>query len=433
MAQGPINYQIGFGNEFETEAEPGALPSGQNSPQRPALGLVSELVSGTTFAAPRALNRRTYMFRIRPSVVHGAFEQVDAGRIVSAPFSAAPNPNQMRWRAFDCPADPTTFVEGLFTLCGNGDVKAQAGIAIHAYTCNRSMQSQAFSNADGEMLIVPQLGGLRLVTELGILECISGEFAVIPRGIKFRVELRDEEARGYVCENYGLPFRLPELGLIGSVGLANAYDFRIPTAAYEDIEASTEWLHKFGGNLWRSALAHSPFDVVAWRGNNVPYKYDMRRFMAMGTVAVDHPDPSIYCALTSPSDPVGGGNADLMILPERWLVAEHTFRPPGFHRNSVAEFLSIVSGKHDGKSASFAPGGASLHNNWAPHGPDAATVERGRTAELAPQKLQDTLVFMIESRYPLQLTAAALDAPERQLDYTDGWKGFIKRFSKSLA
>jgi homogentisate 1,2-dioxygenase len=431
MAEASLRYQLGFGNDFETEAEPGALPIGQNSPQNLAYGLVSELISGTAFAAPRALNRRTYLFRIRPSVVHGAFEQIDAGRMMSAPFSTAPNPNQLRWRAFECSVEPTNFIQGLLTLCGNGDVKAQRGIAIHSYACNRSMKNQAFSNADGEMLLVPQLGGLRLVTELGILECIPGDFAVIPRGIKFRVELLDTEARGYACENYGLPFRLPELGLIGSVGLANAYDFLIPTAAYEDVETPTEWLHKFGGNLWRSQLHHSPFDVVAWRGNNAPYQYDMRRFMAMGTVTVDHPDPSIYCALTSPSDRVAGGNADLMVLPERWLVAEHTFRPPGFHRNSVAEFLSIVGGKHDGKSTSFAPGGASLHNNWAPHGPDMATVDRGRSADLAPQKLHDSLVFMIESRYPLQVTSAALAAPERQIDYTDGWKGYNKRFSKS--
>jgi homogentisate 1,2-dioxygenase len=425
-----IRYQLGFGNDFETEAEAGALPIGQNSPQVLRYGLVSELVSGTTFSAPRALNRRTYLFRIRPSVAHGVFELIEHKRLLSAPFASAANPNQLRWRAFQISNEPTDFIQGLLTLCGTGSAHGQVGLAIHAYTCNRSMEGQAFSNADGEMLFLPQLGALRLITEMGILECAPGELAVIPRGIKFRVELLEGNARGYVCENYGLPFRLPELGLIGSAGLANAYDFRVPVAAYEDLDVPTDWVHKFGGNLWRAQLGHSPFDVVAWRGNNTPYKFDMRRFVAMGTVTVDHPDPSIYCALTSPSDPVAGGNADLMILPQRWLVAEHTFRPPGFHRNSVAEFLSIITGKHDAKSDAFGPGGASLHNNWAPHGPDMATVERGRHANLAPQKLEDTVVFMIESRYPLHVTEAGFAAPERQVDYTDSWKGFVKQFKK---
>lgn len=429
----PIEYQLGLGNEFETEAESGALPSGQNSPQSLKYGLVSELISGTAFAAPRALNRRSYLFRIHPSVVHGAFELAPHQYLESAPFKLPPNPNQLRWGPFRVGDRPADFLEGLLTLCGNGDVALQCGLAIHVYRCNRSMQGRAFSNADGEMLLIPHLGSLRLVTELGILDCSPGEFAVIPRGIKLRVELTTPEATGYVCENYGLPFRLPELGVIGSMGLANAHDFRIPVAAYEDLQQPTELLHKFGGQIWRAQLDHSPFDVVAWRGNNAPYKFDMRRFVAMGTVSVDHPDPSIYCALTSPSDGVAGGNADLMVLPERWVVAEHTFRPPGFHRNSVAEFLSIVYGKHDSKSSSFGPGGASLHNNWSPHGPDISTLDRGRTATLEPQKIENSLVFMIESRFPLRVTASGLDAPERQANYTDCWKGFQKQFGKSAA
>ena len=426
-------YQLGFGNDFESEAEPGALPIGQNSPQSLRYGLVSELISGTTFSAPRALNRRSYLFRIRPSVVHGLFEPREPGNFASAPFDGVPDPNQMRWRARPLPTQPTDFLQGLTTICGNGDVKSQKGMAIHSFVCNRSMLDQAFSNADGEMLFVMQHGSVCFVTELGILDAAVGEIVAIPRGVKFRVEIPTGSARGFVCENYGAPFRLPELGLIGSMGLANAYDFLVPVAAYEDIERPVLWIHKYGGNLWRSELDHSPFDIVAWRGNNVPYKYDMRRFVAMGSATVDHPDPSIYCALTSPSDSVAGGNADFMILPERWLVAEHTFRPPGFHRNSVAEFLSIVLGKHDSKSANFEPGGASLHNNWAPHGPDMSTLERGRTAPLAPQKLEASLVFMIETRYPLQVTAAALDSPERERDYARSWNGFKKRFTKSGA
>jgi homogentisate 1,2-dioxygenase len=430
MTAEPRAYQLGFGNEFETEVEPGALPAGQNSPQSLKYGLVSELISGTTFSAPRALNRRSYLFRIHPSVSHGTLERMEVGAFVSAPFDAAPDPNQMRWRAQPFPTRSTDFLQGLTTVCGNGDVKSQTGVALHSFACNQSMVDQAFSNADGEMLCIIQHGEVRFVTELGVLDCRSGEFAVIPRGIKWRAELPSGPTRGFVCENYGAPFRLPELGLIGSTGLANAYDFLVPVAAYEDIERPVLWIHKYGGNFWRSELNHSPFDVVAWRGNNVPYKYDMRRFVAMGTATVDHPDPSIYCALTSPSDHVAGGNADLMILPERWLVAEHSFRPPGFHRNSVAEFMSIIQGKHDAKGSNFEPGGASLHNNWAPHGPDMSTLDRGRSQSLAPQKLEATLVFMIETRYPLQVTSTALASPCREQDYTRGWSGFKKQFRK---
>ena len=371
------------------------------------------------------------MFRIRPSVLHGRFELSVWPNIISAPFSCPPNPNQMRWDPFEFNKEETDFLGGLRTICGNGSVALQMGLAIHSYTCSRSMERRAFSNGDGEFLLILQTGGLRLVTELGILDCAPGEFAVIPRGVKFRVDLLDAQARGFVCENYGLPFRLPELGLIGSTGLANSYDFRLPVASFEDDETPVELIHKFGGNIWSAKLDHSPFDVVAWRGNHTPYKFDMSRFVAMGTATVDHPDPSIYCALSSPSDSVAGANADFMVLPARWLVAEHSFRPPGFHRNSVAEFLGIILGKHDSKDGGFSPGGASLHNNWSPHGPDVTTYEKARVASLAPQKLDDTMVFMIESRYPLQVTPAAFEAPERQRDYQDCWKGFVKRFSGS--
>lgn len=426
-------YQLGFGQDFESEAEPGSLPVGQNSPQIPPHGLVSELVSGTTFSAPRALNRRSYMFRIHPSVVHGRFELWDGASIASAPFAVPPTPNQIRWRPLPIPAARRDFVEGLVTLCGNGAVNMQTGVAIHSYTCNASMERRVFANADGELLIVPQVGQLRIVTEMGILTCAPGEFSIVPKGMKFRVELLGAEARGYVCENYGLPFRLPELGLIGSMGLANSYDFLVPVAAYEDDEGPTELIHKFGGQLWRAELGHSPFDVVAWRGNYAPCKFDMRRFVAMGTATVDHPDPSIFCALTSPSDSVAGGNADFMVLPARWLVAEHSFRPPGFHRNSVAEFLSIVEGKHDSKDSSFQPGGASLHNNWAAHGPDMTTFERARVADLVPQKIEGSIVFMIESRFPLQVTPEAMAVPELQENYADCWQGFQRRFTPPTA
>lgn len=424
-----LRYLTGFGNELSSEAIAGALPVGQSGPQRPAHGLVHELVSGTTFTAPRATNRRTHLYRIRPSTTQPELTPSPGmERYQTAPFPLPPNPNQMRWQPFAMPDAPADFLEGLTTMCGNGSAVEQAGMAMHAYFANRSMTGRAFSNADGEMLLVPQDGMIRIVTELGILDVQPGELAIVPRGIKFRVDLLEGEARGFVCENYGLPFQLPDLGLIGSTGQANAWDFEIPMAAYEDDDSETEIIHKFAGNLWSTVLDHSPFDVVAWRGNYTPCKYDMHRFAILGAVAFDHAEPSIFCALSSPSNHVAGPNADFMILPPRWMVTEHTFRPPGFHRNSVSEFLALIKGRHDGKAATFRPGSSSLHNSWSPHGPDTASYEAGRVGSQEPIFLGDSLVIMIESRYPMSVTQQAIDAPEREKDYIDCWGGFRKRF-----
>jgi homogentisate 1,2-dioxygenase len=423
-----LTYQIGFGNELASEAEPGALPHGRNSPQRPALGLVSELISGTTFTAPRSLNRRTYVFRAMPSVVHGRYRPVETKTFATPPFSQ-PNPNQMRWDPFKMPAGEQDFLDGILTICGNGSPAAQSGTALHIYRVTVPMTDRFFLDADGELLILPDTGTLLVSTELGRLRVGPGELALIPRGVKFRVELPDGPSRGFVCENYGLPFRLPELGLIGSNGLANAVDFHVPDAWYEIEDKPCTLVQKFCGAFWEASLGHSPLDVVAWRGNHVPAKFNMFDFVALGTATVDHPDPSIFCALSSPSDPVLGGNADFMVLPPRWAVAEDTFRPPGFHRNCVAEYLGIITGIHEGKAAAeFRPGGASLHNNWAAHGPDVETFELARSVELPPRKIEDSLVFMIESRHPLQVTDAALSAPEFQRDYQDHWQGFVRRF-----
>ena len=428
-----LQYQLGFGNEFAVEALPGALPIGQSSPQLPSYGLVHEIVSATTFTAPRNLNRRTHLYRIRPSSAQPAMEQTNIELFLSAPFARAPSPNQLRWDPFDFPEGERDFLASLVTVCGNGSAAGQQGMAIHTYLANRSMVDSAFSNADGEMLIVPEVGDLRIVTEFGVLQAIPGEFALIPRGCKFRVELLGDQARGFVCENYGVPFRLPDLGLIGSTGQANAWDFQIPVAAYEDRDVATQLIHKFAGYFWTVTLDHSPFDVVAWRGNYAPCKYDMNRFVILGTLSFDHAEPSIFCALTSPSDGVAGPNAEFMILPPRWIVSEHTFRPPGFHRNSVAEFLALITGRHEGKTGEFRPGGASLHNNWAPHGPDTSSFEAGRSSSLAPQWLGGSLAFMIESRFPFSVTDAAMNRAARQTGYIDCWSGFKKRFNPRSA
>lgn len=423
-----LEYQLGFANEFASEAMAGTLPEGQNSPQKVAHGLVSELVSGTAFVAPRALNRRSYLFRIRPSTISEAFERIDNRDFLTPPLPIEPYPGALRWGPAAYPDTATDFIDGMMTIGGNGSPKSQVGMAIHLYRANRSMERRAFSNADGEMLILPQEGALRIITEMGVIVAGPGELVLVPKGMKIRVELLDGAARGFMCENYGLPFVLPELGLIGSHGLANAIDFKAPVAAFEEDDAPVTLVHKLAGNLWATELGHSPFDVVAWRGNWAPVKYDMWRFAAMGTVGTDHPDPSIYCALTSPSSEVAGGNVDFMILPPRWMVAENTFRPPGYHRNSVAEVLGLIEGSSESRASAFPPGSLSLHNHWTAHGPDVRTFEAARNAPLLPQKIEDTLIFMFESRYPLEIAPAAMSADFRLADTAQAWAGFQKRF-----
>ena len=425
-----LKYQTGFGNNFSSEALPGALPLGRNSPQKAPYGLYAELLSGSAFTAPRAENRRTWVYRIRPSAMHKPFVRIDNRLLRGAPFDEmAPPPTQLRWNPLPIPVVPTDFVEGMVTMAGNGDAATQTGMAAHIYAANRSMTERAFCNADGEMLIVPQQGRLRLVTELGVLETAPGEIALIPRGIRFRADLPDGPSRGYICENFGAAFRLPELGPIGSNGLANTRDFLTPVAAYEDRDTPHELITKFSGNLWSATMAHSPIDVVAWHGNLTPCKYDLANFMVIGSTSFDHPDPSIYTVLTSPSDTAGTANADFVIFPPRWLVGENTFRPPWYHRNVMSEFMGLIHGVYDAKAEGFVPGGASLHNAWVAHGPDAETFERASNARLEPHKVKDTMAFMFETRYALRPTRRAIEATELQQNYFECWQGLQKHFN----
>lgn len=423
-----LQYQSGFGNEFATEALPGALPAGQNSPQKVAYGLYAEQLSGTAFTAPRNANRRSWLYRIRPSVLHKPFKQISNTLLRSAPFNELPpTPNQLRWDPLPIPAEPTDFVDGLISIAGND------GIGIHVYAANSSMQDRFFYNADGELLIVPQLGRLRFHTEFGVMEIAPGEIGVVPRGVRFRVELLDGQARGYVCENYGALFRLPDLGPIGANGLANPRDFLTPAASYEDREGDFRLTAKFGGNMWEAEIGHSPLDVVAWHGNYAPYKYDLARFNTINTVSFDHPDPSIFTVLTSPPSfldaTVGTANCDFVIFPSRWVVAEHTFRPPYFHRNVMNEYMGLIFGVYDAKETGFVPGGGSLHNCMSGHGPDADTFEKASHAELAPQRYENTLAFMFESRAVLCPTKFAMETVALQRDYFDCWQGLKKQFN----
>jgi homogentisate 1,2-dioxygenase len=429
MSEKQLQYQSGFGNEFATEAVAGALPQGQNAPQKSALGLYTEQFSGTPFTAPRAVNRRTWTYRIRPSVTHKPYEEADAKMIRSGPFTEVPTPpNQLRWNPVPIPEAETDFVDGIITLGGNGDPAFQTGVAIHLYAANASMHDRFFYNADGELLIVPQQGTLALHTELGILSVAPGEIAVIPRGVKFRVVINEKAARGYICENYGLPFRLPDLGPIGANGLANSRDFLTPVAAYEDREDAFHVVSKFLGKLWVAEIDHSPLDVVAWHGNYAPYKYDLKNFNCINSVSFDHPDPSIYTVLTAPTVTPGTANVDFAIFPPRWMVAEHTFRPPWFHRNMMNEFMGLVFGQYDAKAEGFVPGGASLHNCMSGHGPDAETWERASNAELKPQYLDNTLAFMFETQLAVRPTKFALETKILQHEYYECWQGLNKHF-----
>jgi homogentisate 1,2-dioxygenase len=416
----------GFGNEHATEAVKGALPVGRNSPQKAPFGLYAEQLSGTAFTAPRSDNRRSWLYRLRPSAGHGKYQPAPQGLVRSGPFEEVPaSPNRLRWGASPIPKEPADFVDGLFTLGGNGAPAIGAGASIHLYAANRSMVDRVFFDADGELLFVPQEGPLSLVTEMGVLDVAPGEMAVVPRGVRFRVEVQGG-VRGYLCENYGAPFRLPELGPIGSNGLANPRDFLSPEAAYEDIERPTRITQKFQGRLWETTLDHSPLDVVAWHGNLAPYKYDLARFNTIGTVSFDHPDPSIFTVLTSPSETPGTANCDFVIFPARWMVAEQTFRPPWFHRNVMSEVMGLVHGVYDAKADGFVPGGASLHNCMSAHGPDRETYDRAVSADLAPHKIEGTLAFMFETRWVISPTRAAMESPVLQKDYDACWSNFEK-------
>lgn len=422
-------YQSGFANEFATEAIAGTLPVGRNSPQRVAHGLYAEQLSGTAFTAPRGANRRSWLYRIRPAAMHGAFEPFVQPRLHSDFGEGPVTPDQLRWNPLPSPGEPTDFVEGLFTMAGNGAPAAQSGVGIHVYAANRDMRGRYFYDADGELLIVPQQGRLRIATELGVLEVEPQQVAVIPRGVRFAVTLPDGSARGYVCENFGALLRLPDLGPIGSNGLANPRDFETPQAAFEDVEGAFELVAKFQGHLWRAAIGHSPLDVVGWHGNYAPYRYDLRRFNTIGSISFDHPDPAIFLVLHSPSDTPGTSNMDFVIFPPRWLVAQDTFRPPWFHRNVASEFMGLVHGAYDAKAEGFVPGGCSLHNSFTGHGPDAATFEKASAADLSkPDVVADTMAFMFETRAVIRPTTQALAAAHRQRDYQACWSGLRKHF-----
>jgi homogentisate 1,2-dioxygenase len=424
MQANALRYMTGFGGHFETEAVEGALPKGRNSPQRPAFGLYAEQMSGSAFTMARGENRRTWLYRMRPTADHRPFSPYEGAPLFAAAPGQAPlAPNRLRWDAPSDLPDDADFVDGLVTMLHAGRPEELEGCSVHLYRATRSMD-RVLVDADGELLIIPQQGWLELRTELGRLEIGPGDVALVPRGLKFRVTLLEGEARGYVAENFGLPFRLPDLGPIGSNGLANPRDFEVPVAAFEDADGPVEVVQKYLGHLWTTTLDHSPLDVVAWHGNYAPWRYDLSRFNTIGTVSFDHPDPSIFTVLTSPSNVHGRANADFVIFPPRWMVAEDTFRPPWFHRNVMSEAMGLIHGEYDAKAEGFGPGGLSLHNLMSGHGPDVESWRKASDAPLSPRKIENTLAFMVETCWPYRPTEFALD--RAQPDYDMAWTGFPK-------
>jgi len=427
-----LRYLTGFGNEFESEALPGALPQGQNSPQRCPYGLYAEQLSGSAFTAPRGANRRAWLYRIRPSVLHARrFSKTDQPLWRTPPDGVEPSLGQFRWGPVSAPQTGVSFVEGVRTMTTAGSCDLRLGMAAHLFFVTRSMTDDYFCNADGEMLLVPQQGGLELFTEFGRIAVAPGDICIIPHGVTFKATLADGPVRGFVCENYAAPLTLPARGAIGANCLANARDFKTPVASFEDLERPCSLTMKWDGRFFVTEIGHSPLDVVAWHGNYAPYKYSLRDFCPVGALLYDHPDPSIFSVLTSPSEEPGVGNVDFAVFSERWLVAEHTFRPPWHHRNVMSEFMGLIEGQYDAKPEGFAPGGMSLHNTMSPHGPDANAFARASTRELVPEKLSNTLAFMFESRLPQHLTAYAADLPTLEKDYADCWSDLPKLFDGS--
>ena len=429
-----IKYQSGFGNHFETEAEANALPKGQNSPQKSPLGLYAEQLSGTSFLSQRHENLRSWLYRIQPSVKHSSFKPISSALLKSAPFNEVSTPpDQMRWNPIEIPSKQSVdFIESLTTICGNGTESSVRGSAVHLYSANKDMKDRFFYNADGELLIVPEKGALLVNTEFGALEVNPLEIAVIPRGIKFQVSMPEKVARGYVLENYGPPLRLPYLGPIGSNGLANPRDFLAPVASYSDSKGSYFLVTKFQGNLFEARLESNPLDVVAWHGNYYPYKYDLRNFVVINTVSTDHPDPSIFTVLTSPSELDGISNIDFVIFPPRWMVAENTFRPPYYHRNFMSEYMGLIEGVYDAKEEGFVPGGGSLHNCMSAHGPDSDTFDKASNVALEPTKIENTMAFMFESSLVYKTTEFGLNSDIRQKGYQDCWQDLKSNFELSV-
>lgn len=431
LGRGPQEGLRGFGNVHESEALPGALPLRQNSPQRVRYGLYAEQINGTGFVAARHTNHRSWLYRVRPSAQHGRFEPLAHPHFPGALVPEGAEPNLIGHRPLPLPEAPTDFVDGLATYGGAGAPQLRRGFAVHLYAANRSMESRTLYNSDGDLLIVPEHGGIDLRTELGTLTVEPGKIVIVPRGIKFSVLLRDGTARGYVAEVYGRHFELPERGPVGANGLTEARHFLAPSAAYEDrLQPGFRVTNRFSGKLFEATQDYSPYDVVAWHGNYSPYVYDLMDFGPVSNVRFDHPDPSIYTVLSAAMDELGAHTLDFVFFPPRWDSTEHTFRPPFFHRNATTEFNGII--RNPARPDSMFPAGLSfLTPAMTAHGVLAGAVQQAflrKTPEPPVRTTERSMWFQFETALPFTLTRWALDAPHRIADWHERWGTYRTHF-----
>ncbi|EER04290.1 Homogentisate 1,2-dioxygenase, putative [Perkinsus marinus ATCC 50983] len=312
------------------------------------------------------------------------------------------------------------WVDSLFTIAYHKG----ASCGVYDFGKDMSESSRVFIHHDADVMFLPRENVLKIRTELGVLRGGPREMILIPKGIKFTVDKANSgRAKGYFLENYGAPFKIPDLGPIGiTSGLAHPRHFRAPTASTVENRGASELISKFSGRMYLSKLNKTPYDVVGWYGNYYPTVYDLGLFMAINTVTYDHPDPSIGVVLQSPSLSYAPGtaNIDFVIFPPRWLTAENTFRPPWFHRNVMSEFMGLLYGGYDAKQG-FKPGCSSIHNQLSPHGPDLATTTSSSN-DGKPERYHGTLAFMWESDRIWIPTKQALEVLKDDT-YVDCWKG----------
>ncbi|KAF8579366.1 homogentisate 1,2-dioxygenase [Ramaria rubella] len=434
----PYVYQTGFGNRFASDAIPGTLPLGQNNPQRCKYGLYAEQVTGTAFVAPRCENQNAWLYRIRPAVAHDGFTALARNPDLESNFLPA-NPrislsaSQLSWQPIGIPSVETDFIDGLKTVAGCGDSSLREGLAVHLYAANVSMGKKAFVNTDGDFLIVPSQGRLDIQTEFGKLMVRPGEIVVIQRGIRFKVSLPNGPSHGYIQEVFGAHYELPELGPLGANGLANARDFEYPVASFDIDQTPWDIVYKVSGSLHLCKQRHTPFDVVAWHGNYVPYKYALEKLITVGSLTRDHIDPSIFCVLTARSKTAGTPLADFLAYGPRWDVAYNTFRPSYYHRNAASELLGLIYGAYPGR-AGFQPGGLNFTPPFSPHGPTSGPFKAASEAELKPQWISvGSLAFMFESSMTLALTEYAIKRANtmRPVD-PKTWEGLKPLFLDNL-
>lgn len=412
----PYRYQVGFGNNFATEAIPGVLPIGCNTPQRCKYDLISEQLNGTPFVSPRAALLNAWLYRIQPSVVHKPFRKLPINPDLEAVFTPGnPNvtftPRDLSWSKFPLPSHDheVDFVDGLKTIAGHGDPTLKEGLAMHMYLANASMKKRSFCNCDGDMLILPQDGRLDIQTEFGRLMVAPGELVVIQAGMKFTVALPDGTGRGYIQEVYGSHYELPELGPIGSNGMAQPRDFEIPVASFDVDQSIWTVVVKLVGQLFAYEQNHTPYDVVAWHGTYAPYKYKLERFINSATVDRDQSDPSIYCVLTAKSKIPGVSTSDFIAFTPKWQVTRNTFRPPYYHRNVATEIMGMVCGNW-ALSSLLEPGGLTYEPSYMPHGESYELFMRETTEELATQRVgEGNIAFMMHISAHASLTKYALE------------------------